>query len=233
VALFRDLDAFAMQHVDGVQVNRLLRPGAVINSAAALEGADRSGRLLSRLHDARRSEPTTIDTRDTADAILELEKAAPEGVALPEAVRRALEGLPSSSLTCPTVGLHGDFAPVNVIVDDSGGAYAIDVDHDRSGEPEQDLARYLTLLSSDRLFIAGCGAPGVERLRRRLEDALLDAYDAPRSAEIVLDLEVVEQLLRRWMTRSGARSDGLRRKMIDRRFRTLLAERGERIQQAA
>jgi hypothetical protein len=143
VALFGDLDAFAMQHVAGVQVNRLLRPAAVINPAPALEGAGRSGLLLSRLHDAARSAPTRIDTRAMADGILELAASAPPDISLPASVRGVLEALPSRVLECPTVGLHGDFAPVNVIVDRSGGAYAIDVDHYRSGVPEQDIARYL------------------------------------------------------------------------------------------
>jgi aminoglycoside phosphotransferase (APT) family kinase protein len=233
VALFGDLDAFAMQHVAGVQVNRLLRPAAVINPAPAMEGARRSGLLLSRLHDAARSAATRIDTRAMADGILELAASASPDISLPTPVRRVLEALPSRVLDCPTVGLHGDFAPVNVIVDRSGGAYAIDVDHYRSGVPEQDIARYLTLLGTDRLFMVGCGAPGVEGLRRRLEQALLAAYDAPRSPAIVLDLEVTDQLLRRWMTRVRGRRIGLRRKAIDRRFRTLLEERGERIRRAA
>jgi aminoglycoside phosphotransferase (APT) family kinase protein len=237
VAVFPELDAFAMEHVPGTQVNRLLGPGALLHGEDAVTAVTMSGRLLSRIHDLRRQRDRRVDLRADADRILRLlEHGTPRPVRTPPRLRRLLASMPRRPVSCPTVRLHGDFAPVNVILQPRGRVSAIDVDGERWGVPEQDLARYLTLLSTDRLFTAGAGLRAPERLRERLESALFEGYDGPRSPEAVLELERIDQLVRRWKVRSrrpiDSRVAGLRRRLLDRRFESLLEESARRLEAA-
>jgi hypothetical protein len=232
IAVLPGLDAFAMSYIPGVQVSRLLRPRTVLRPERALDACSSSGALLSRLHQADRQEVVAVDTRRRADHILGLDAAG----TLPGSLRHILEQLPGRTLRAPAVRLHGDFAPVNVIIGEDGGTFTFDIDHQIVDTPEHDIARFLVMLQTDRLFTMAVDAPAVERLRQRLERAFLDGYQAPRSADIVLHLEVVEQLLRRWTTRRQLlRATGtgrLKRGALDRRFATLLADYGLRLADA-
>jgi aminoglycoside phosphotransferase (APT) family kinase protein len=231
VALFRSNDAFAYSYVPGVQLNRMLGARALVRPGRAIHAVSQAAALLAHLHRAAPSGTVTVDVRERANRILAFDAIG----RMPASLRDRLERLAPHTLEAPLVRLHGDFAPVNVITDDTGRTITFDVDHNTCGVPEKDMARFLVMLQTDRLFIAAGGTPPVDRLRRRLERRFIAGYDGTRSPDVILDLEIIDQLLRRWATRRQLliASDGnrIRRRTLDRSFAALLESYGRRLAQ--
>jgi aminoglycoside phosphotransferase (APT) family kinase protein len=164
------------------------------------------------------------------------EVMAPLGLRLPREVSEALQELPRQTLDATTCRLHGDFAPVNILVDAQGHAVGIDVTLARAGYPEVDLARFLTMLDTERWFIATQSIPSARRLRHRAESTLLEAYYGREGWSPLLEVRLIDALARRWVRREATRQSNqpalasVRARMVDAHFQTLLVEVARRLE---
>jgi aminoglycoside phosphotransferase (APT) family kinase protein len=132
--------------------------------------------------------------------------------------------------------LHGDFVPSNLVVTAPDQVTMLDPTLVRTAPPEEDLARFLAVLSSDTAFVPGIALPPVRRLRRALERDFRAAYGLPAGGSVLLELSLVKQLVLRWLRRrehsrlSGrSRAMAVRRALVDRHMAALVAESGRRL----
>jgi hypothetical protein len=199
----------------------------------------RSGEFLRRLYGVGESRAESVELADLAKECLrfvdgELE---PAGLRFPVEARAALTNVPTGEVRTRAYHLHGDFAPVNFIVDRAGTLVGFDIGGSTLGMPEADLSRYLALLATDRMFLLGPAAFPVEILRHKLEHALLTGYGAPAPSVAAFELHKIDALARRWLQRDityaelgggprGARS------LMSRRVRSLLTESARALQTA-
>jgi aminoglycoside phosphotransferase (APT) family kinase protein len=233
VAFLADLEAFAMEYAKGTSVDGLVRPRRLIGPEPLLDGVALSARFLRHLHALEAAGPAMIRPRALAEEVLTLEEETmrPAGLALPAELREALEAVSAVEVRVQTVRLHGDFAPVNMIIDRGTSVTGIDVTLAEFGIPEDDLARFAMMLATERLFLASSDVASARELRRRAEAVLLETYYGEPSTSDLLELRVIQQLCRRWLRRHTARIAtrpwlaAARKRLVDRYFETLLAER--------
>ena len=234
VALLPGASAFAMEYVGGVALEGMLRPGSVVRPGPLLRGIAASARFLHHLHELDPPRAAMVRPRAIADEVLALaeDSLEPAGIPLPRDVRAALEAVPPGRVDAQMVRLHGDFAPVNMIADARGHVTGIDIDLCRVGLAEEDLARFLMMLSTARFFLAGADVSPIRALRLRAEATLLRGYCAgAASTSLMLELCLIRQICRRWLYRQAAREETLppahrlRKRAVDRCFERLLRER--------
>jgi len=240
VALLPEIGAFAMEAIHGRDIPSLIGFGTPVKTHRLLLAVAQSAAFLKHLHRIDPPSEEVVDLRAKADALLEYGDlfTARYGLPLPGELAEALRAIPARSVPARICRLHGDFAPVNVLIDGQGNAVGIDAALDRVGFPELDLARFLVMLGNERLFIAGERLDFIRAVRRRAEATLVETYYGEAARPLLLELELIDGLCRRWIRRHVTRLEnrpsmrGARRRMVDAYFRRLLDESAERIQRA-
>lgn len=239
VAFLHELDALLMRHVPGATVSKAVQRG-LFEPARAYRATAAAGDALRRLH--RRAQRPARETAlcDLVEDILAAEAAVlrPVGLILPSEVRRVLDRVPSQSVVARRVLLHGDYVGLNLILTKDDQVTMIDPLLASEGPPEDDVTRFLTVLSSAPVFLTGMAFPPASRLRQKLERTFLAAYgDADQPA--ILELRLLRQHTWRWRRRrdhsrlaAHPRLMSARRRVIDHHMRGLLRESGERLSHA-
>jgi aminoglycoside phosphotransferase (APT) family kinase protein len=230
VDLLPDGHGFVERFVHGTQVNRLLHKAWPRRTEPLREVVTSCGRFLRHLHEIdERHEGTVVPARLAAE-IQEFVAGpfASAGLTVPQGVLGALKAASSDPVPAVTATLHGDFAPVNFILRPTGRLVGIDLGLRSVSLVERDLARFIAMLSTDRPFMWPHAVP-LERFRRSLIGALMDGYGDTGSDPVVLQLTLVDELLRRWTRRhtfcqgSNGRASAARY-VLGKRFRSLLQE---------
>jgi aminoglycoside phosphotransferase (APT) family kinase protein len=133
--------------------------------------------------------------------------------------------------------LHGDFVPANLILTGPDAVTMIDPSLTETGLPHDDLARFINVMTTDKLFVGGLVVPALRRLRRDLDRRFRDAYAADEPGDrIVLELRLMRQYVLRWHRRREFELPAMhpvsrwaRSRVIDLHRRSLLGECGERL----
>lgn len=240
VALLPEVAAFAMEYARGRDVTRFISGRALVDPAPLLAATSVSARFLKHLHAIDEVDGLRVDLSARAEETLAFAENVmrPLGLDLPVEVSASLRALSSRPIMAARSRLHGDFAPVNVIVDERGFATGIDASLDRIGPPEEDLARFLAMFSTERRFLAAQSVDAVQRLRSRAEGALLDAYFGRVPNAALLEVHRIDALAARWVRRQAARMRGraafsaVRARAVDSYFRKLLLDRARRLQES-
>jgi aminoglycoside phosphotransferase (APT) family kinase protein len=231
VGILPDGHGFVECFVHGTQVNRLLRKTWLPRTEKLSDVLRSCGRFLRHVHDIDGHHDEEIVPAAMAADIGDFIEGplAAAGLQAPAATRRALEGASRDPVPAVTATLHGDFAPVNFIVRPSGGLVGFDLGLRTVSVVERDLARFIAMMSTDRPFLISPYAVPLERFRRAMIRALMDGYGDRRSHPAVLQLALVDELLRRWTTRHALSQGGggharAARFMLKKRFTALLDE---------
>lgn len=239
VALLHEPDGLIVQYVPGATVSKVIKR-CIWEPARAHRAAAAAGDALRRLH--RRAQRPARDTSlsDLVDDILEVEAStlSPIGLQLPAEVRRPLDSVPALTLTTRRVLLHGDYVAPNLILTRADEVTMIDPVLASEGLPEDDVTRFLTVLSSAPVFVPGALLRPLGARRRDLERAFLEGYgDADQP--VILELRLIRQHVLRWRRRRElsrlAHYAGLmdaRARVIDQHMRGLLLESSRRLSQA-
>jgi aminoglycoside phosphotransferase (APT) family kinase protein len=234
VAFLPELGALAMEYASGTSLDRLIASRGIFLPNPLLEGIALAARLIRHVHALEPPHEELLRPRALADEILALWDSTMqrEGLLLPAEAVDVLEALPDVQVRARTVRLHGDFAPVNMILDAANCVTGIDASLSRVGIPEEDLARFLMMLATEqRLFLISPEVRPLQAMRRRAESALLESYYGEATTSVLLELRLIEQLCRRWLRRHMARMgtrpslEVVRRRAVDRYFAYLLRER--------
>jgi aminoglycoside phosphotransferase (APT) family kinase protein len=237
VALLEGSGAFLMEHVSGRSFTRELRL-SVARPADARRAVATAGNCLRALHEHGRRSRTEVGLHDLAEEVRQVADAVPRpvGSRLPEAVEEALVQVPATVVPVIEVLKHGDFVPSNLIVTGPGHLTLIDpVLHD-VGLPEDDLARFLSVLSSETVFVAGAVVPGPARRRRDLEELFRATAGPTGNDPRLLELRLLGQYVVRWVRRRGltrlpehSLPARMRRRLVDTHMRQLLVEASQRL----
>jgi len=233
-----ELDAVVMDYVDGRPFRSTVQRG-VLQPGPALAAATAAGDALRRLHQHARVDEAVVDLADLADEVREAEASALRevGLELPDDVARVLAGVPNRKVTRDRVVQHGDFAPVNLILTAVDQVTIIDPSLVDVGLPEDDLGRFLAILSAYSVFVPGHVLPPVRRVRWELERAFRSGYGKTATDTAVMELRLLKQHVLRWRRRREfsarlARSQQLmlaRERVIDRYMRVLVSESARRL----
>ena len=221
VALLPEINAFAMECVTGQTVKSLLNYGTVRRPATLLDGLAAAGTFLRHLHALDALPPAEADLRDEADRVLAVaeEKLRPLGLTLPDRVRSTLVAFPSLRVTSPRVRLHGDFGPANILLEGDGTTVGLDASLHAVGYPEDDLVRFVALVSGVIRLAPELVFSPVARVRRQLEDRLLRAYYQSPARPPLFELRYLHQLARRWVRlRELAQQGGPHAALLHTRF---------------
>lgn len=224
VALLPEINAFAMEYVTGPTVKSMLNYGTVLRPAALLDGLAAAGSFLRHLHALEALPPAEVDLRDEADRVLTVaeEKLHPLGLSLPDRVRSTLVAFPSLRVASPRTRLHGDFGPANILLEEDGTTVGLDASLEVVGYPEDDLVRFVALVSGVIRLAPELVVPPVARIRRRLEDRLLRAYYQNPTCPPLFELRYLHQLARRWVRlRELAEQGGRHSALLRARFRVV------------
>jgi aminoglycoside phosphotransferase (APT) family kinase protein len=240
VAYLPAAGGLAMEHVNGTSLDDLVRPRSIMRPQELLAGVALSGSFLRHLHalEARRS--SVLNTRALADELVELAETrlAPAGLALPVALLDELRAVPDTNVPVGVVRLHGDFAPVNMLLGRADSVVGIDASLTDLGPAEDDLARFLMMLVTDRLFLLAADSARARALRRSVQATLVEAYAGDARTSAFLELRFIHQLCLRWLQRHNARAargpslSGFRTRVVDRFFALLLVERAQMLASA-
>ena len=232
--------ALAMEYVNGTSLDDLVRPRSILSPQRLLNAVALSGSFLRHLHalEARRS--TVFNLRAAADELLELAETrlAPAGLAVPAVVLDELRSVADTDVAVGVVRLHGDFAPVNMLLGRSDSVVGIDASLTDVGPAEDDLARFLMMLVTDRLFLLAADSARARALRRSVQATLVDAYAGDARTSAFLELRFIHQLCLRWLQRHRARAargpslSSFRTRVVDRFFALLLVERAQMLASA-
>lgn len=200
VAYLPELDAFAMEYVAGVTIKDLLSYRSTLRPSTLLDGLTAAGAFLRHLHAIDELPTLEIDMRDEARQVLAVaeEKLHPLGLSLPDRVRRTMVEFPAMTVTSPQVRLHGDFGPANILLADDGSTVGLDAALSAVGTPEDDLVRFVALVSGAIRFAPEIVAPPFAGIRRRLEDRLLHSYYQAPTCPPLFEIKYLHQLARRW-----------------------------------
>jgi aminoglycoside phosphotransferase (APT) family kinase protein len=237
VALLPEIEAFAMEYVGGRDITGWITWRALLQPDGLLDAVRLAARFLAHLHSIDETSLVTVDLRAVAHESVEFaeEVMGRVGLAFPLPVTRALLNLPARSMRTVIARLHGDFAPVNVIVDGEGRAAGIDAALDSAGFRELDLARFLAMFGTERRFLVAQRSGAAGRLRRTAEDSFLDTYYGGAAASPLLEICRIDALARRWVRRQATRLRGRpmlsrrRASVVDAHFRALLLESAGRL----
>jgi len=200
VAYLPELDAFAMEYVAGVTIKDLLSYRSTLQPATLLDGLTAAGAFLRHLHAIDELPAVEIDMQDEARQVLAVaeEKLHPLGLSLPDRVRRTMVEFPAMTATSPQVRLHGDFGPANILLAEDGSTVGLDAALSAVGTPEDDLVRFVALVSGAIRFAPEIVAPPFAGIRRRLEDRLLHSYYQAPTCPPLFEIKYLHQLARRW-----------------------------------
>jgi aminoglycoside phosphotransferase (APT) family kinase protein len=200
VAYLPELDAFAMEYVAGVDIKQLLSYRSVVRPRDLLAGLTAAGTFLRHLHALEVLPTVNVDLRQEAEKVLAVaeEKLHPLGLSLPEQVRRTMAEFPAVKVSSPQVWLHGDFGPANILLEDDGSTVGLDAALQTVGLPEDDLVRFVALVSGVIRLAPEIVAPPVARIRHELESRLLRTYYQTPTWPPLFELRYLHQLARRW-----------------------------------
>jgi aminoglycoside phosphotransferase (APT) family kinase protein len=199
VALLPEVGALAMEYVEGRSLRQLLTFRGTRHPAPLVDGVARAGTFLRHLHDVAPAEAVRVDLRDEARTVVLLadELLRPLGLDLPDRVRRVLHTVPAVQVTAQEVALHGDFGPGNIVLATDGSVVGLDVTLTDRGVREEDLARFLVMVSTSLVLAPDLVRPG-GGLSPVLERSLLEGYAGTGEPWPLLELKVLQQLVRRW-----------------------------------
>jgi len=216
VAVLPEIDAFAMEYVSGPTVKNLLNYGSVARPRTLLVGLTAAGTFLRQMHALEALSPGEVDLRAEADSVLVVaeEKLRPLGLSLPDRLRSTLLQFPTLRVTSPRVRLHGDFGPANILLTADGSTVGLDASLSSIGYPEEDLVRFVVLVSGVIRLAPETVAPPVARVRRRLENQLLHAYYQAPVRPLLFELRYLHQLARRWVRLRELSQQGKRRGLL-------------------
>lgn len=200
IAYLPELDAFAMEYVEGVTVKELLTYRSVLRPARLLQGLSAAGTYLRHLHAVEVLPRVAVDLRVEAEKVLavEEEKLHPLGLALPDHVRQTMAEMPALQVSASRVWLHGDFGPANILLAEDGSTVGLDSALSAVGQPEDDLVRFVALVSGVIRLAPEVVAPPFAHVHRRLEDELLRSYYQAAPWPPLFELKYLHQLARRW-----------------------------------
>ncbi len=241
VALLPEADALVMEYVEGRTIKELLDFGHLLRPHTLLAGLAAAGTLLRHVHALEELPPVEVSLRQEADAVLVVaeEKLRPLGLALPEQVRRTLAQLPARQVTSPQVWLYGDFGPANILLDDDGSTVGLDMALTTVGHPEDDLVRFVALVSGMIRLAPEIVVRPLGRRRRQLEDALLQGYYQSDVRPPLFELRYLHQLCRRWCRLRELAQDheprwraGAKLPVIGQQMRLLMRESERRLVQS-
>jgi aminoglycoside phosphotransferase (APT) family kinase protein len=230
----------AMEYVNGTSLDDLVRARSILRPQALLDGVALSGSFLRHLHSLDARDSTVLSMRVVADEVRELveTRLAPAGLAVPAVVLDELRSLPATDVDAGVVRLHGDFAPVNMLLDGADSVTGIDASLTDVGPAEEDLARFLMMLVTDRLFLLAADSARARALRRSVQATLVEAYAGDARTSAFLELRFIHQLCLRWLQRHNARAargpslSGFRKRVVDPFFALLLVERAQMLASA-
>jgi aminoglycoside phosphotransferase (APT) family kinase protein len=239
VTFLPSVGAFAMEYAAGPSLDRLVRPRSLVDASRLMAGIGLSARFLRHLHAVEAPVAGIVRPHRLAQDLLAFARDTllPASLALPPEATEALDAVPQTEFPVALVRLHGDFAPVNMILTGPGQVTGIDIGLDSVGAAEEDLARFLMMLMTEQLFLVDV-AP-VRALRRRAEAVLLETYFGHSRTSVVLELHVMRQLCLRWLRRHVTRianrpsMSRVRTQVVDRTFRALLRERAHALRGAS
>ncbi len=200
VAFLPDVDALVMEHVDGRTIKDLLHYGSLRHPRTLLDGLAAAGTFLRHVHALEALPPVEVSLRHEAHQVLAVaeEKLHPLGLALPDRVRRRLEQFPEVEVSSPQVWLYGDFGPSNILLERDGSTVGLDMALTTVGQPEDDLVRFVALVSGMIRLAPEVVARPVGVVRRQLEDRLLQSYYRSDVRPPLFELRYLHQLCRRW-----------------------------------
>jgi aminoglycoside phosphotransferase (APT) family kinase protein len=200
IAALPSLRAFAMAYVPGGALSDLLSSRSHLRPAALMDGVGRAAGFLRRLHDIQALPARSVALGREAQGVLALMERSlgPAGLAAPPAVARALRAVPDRTEVTRQVWLHGDFTPANLLLPDDRTIVGIDIDLQRTGSPEDDLARFVAFTSGAMPFMGDVALPAPLRRHRSLEFRLMEAYGGDISVA-VLELRLLAHLSLRWL----------------------------------
>jgi aminoglycoside phosphotransferase (APT) family kinase protein len=101
-------------------------------------------------------------------------------------------------VTARRVWLHGDFGPSNIVLAEDGVTVGLDASLASVGRPEEDLARFVALVSGAIRLAPELGLRPLGVVRSELEDRLLGSYYGPGVRPALFELTYLHQLCRRW-----------------------------------
>jgi aminoglycoside phosphotransferase (APT) family kinase protein len=240
VAYLPELDAFAMEYVAGVTIKDVLNYRSTLRPATLLDGLTAAGAFLRHLHAIDELPAVEVDMQDEARQVLAVaeEKLHPLGLSLPDRVRRTMVEFPAMTVTSPQVRLHGDFGPANILLAEDGSTVGLDAALSAVGTPEDDLVRFVALVSGAIRFAPEIAVPPFAGIRRRLEDRLLHSYYQAPACPPLFEIKYLHQLARRWCRlRELAQQHGqnallpTRLQVIGAQMRRLMSESERRLTQ--
>jgi len=195
-----EIDAFAMEYVSGRTIQDLLSVRTIVRPAVLLDGLAAAGTFLRHLHALEVLPPAEVHLKQQADDVLAVaeDKLHPLGLSLPDRVRHTLLEFPSLRVASPRVRLHGDFVPTNILRTDDGCTVGLDPSLQTVGCPEDDLVRFVAIVSGRIQLAPEIVAPPFGRIRRELEGRLLGSYYDTSSPPPLFELKLLHQLCRRW-----------------------------------
>lgn len=233
LALLPRGDGFVTAYVPGpglaqVLSRPLLRPGRAVEAAGA------AGDFLRRLHrHAGVESDHDIAVADlVAEArVVEAGELRPAGLTLPASVARVLDAAPRVRLPARHARLHGDYAPRNLVLCGSGEVAMFDPALKAVGAVEDDIATFMSMMSSASVFATPAVWLAAGQLRAALQAAFLEGYGVDGISPAVLQLKLIKKLMRRWVYRRSRPLRPLehpllplRERLIDAQMRALLAE---------
>lgn len=200
VAFLPEVDALVMEYVMGRTIKELLRYRSCLRPHTLLNGLAAAGTFLRHVHALQSLPPVEVFLQEEAEKVLVVaeEKLHPLGLALPNRVRRTLAQFPALRATAPLVWLHGDFGPSNILLENDGSTVGLDVALTTVGHPEDDLVRFVALVSGMIRLAPEVVAGPVGRVRRELENRLLQSYYQTDVRPPLFELKYLHQLCRRW-----------------------------------
>ncbi|MBD0282196.1 MAG: aminoglycoside phosphotransferase family protein [Thermoleophilaceae bacterium] len=240
VAYLSSVGALAMEYVHGTGLDRLVRPASLFRPQRLLRGIVLSGKFLRHLHALEPQGSKMLSPHGLAYELLALAEARmrPAGLVVPAVVLDVLQNVTATEHATAAVRLHGDFAPVNMLLDGRSSVTGLDVSLTDMGLPEDDLARFLMMLVTERLFLLSPDTARARALRDTAQATLLEAYAGDARTSPFLELHFIRQLCLRWLRKHTARMargpslSGLRKRVVDRYFQLLLRERADRLAEA-
>jgi hypothetical protein len=226
VQLFPELGAFAMEYVPGRSLRDLLRYSSVLRPGPLMAGVAAAAELIRRVHDLETFPDRPVDLCAEAEEVLAVaeKRLRPVGLQLPPRVSVALQRVPPTLVSCRQVWLHGDFYPTNIILADDGSIVGIDPALDTVGAPEEDLARFVSVMSGGTWFAPEVLAPPISWIRRRLETQLLEGYYGTTRYPPLFELRLLVQLVHRWLHACELARQHERRRLLPARMRVVHAQ---------
>lgn len=229
VGVMPDVNAYVMEYVTGTLVSSHIAVRSVRTPHRLLHGMAEAARVLQTVHTLELAQPEIVQLADLENEARTTAAQLIRGARLRVPAGGFFSGSSTSrSATASTVVLHGDFAPENVIVGDTG-TYCLDADLAEKGAAEKDVVRYLVMLYQEKFFLVGADVPPVQDLRRRAAAAFLSAYYGdhpwPESLQPLMVVGLAARYVRRQMGGVPKSSRMPARRALERRARKVLERR--------